>query len=82
MPHRQPRHNRQPQPQPAAPNPLQGADPTMVTILDRLIAAEERKQEDTEQFHKLSQKFTMFPTNKFDGTEPSKAYDHWTDFMR
>ena len=54
----------------------------MVTILDRLIAAEERKQEDTEQFHKVSQKFTMFPTNKFDGTEPSKAYDHWTDFMR
>ena len=82
MPHRQPRHNRQPQPQPAAPNPLQGADPAMVTILDRLIAAEERKKEDTEQFHKVSQKFTMFPTNKFDGTEPSEAYDHWTDFMR
>ena len=54
----------------------------MVAILDRLIAAEERKQEDAEQFHKVSQKFTMFPTNKFDGTEPSKAYDHWTDFMR
>ena len=54
----------------------------MVTVLDRLIAAEERKQEDAEQFHKMSQKFTMFPTNKFDGTEPSKAYDHWTDFMR
>ena len=53
----------------------------MVTILDRLIAAEERKQEDAEQFHKVSQKFTMFPTNKFDGTEPSKAYDHWTNFM-
>ena len=54
----------------------------MVAILDRLIVAEERKQEDTEQHHKVSQKFTMFPTNKFDGTEPSKAYDHWTDFMR
>ena len=24
----------------------------------------------------------MFPTNKYDGTKPSKAYDHWTDFMR
>ena len=54
----------------------------MVAILDRLIAAEERKQEDTKQFHKVSQKFMMFSTNKFDGTEPSKAYDHWTDFMR
>ena len=45
MPHncRQPRRGRQPQPQPAAPNPLQGADPAMVAILDRLIAAEERK---------------------------------------
>ena len=82
MPRRQPRHNHQPQPQPAALNPLQGADPAMVTILDRLIAAKESKQEDAEQFHKVSQKFTMFPTNKFDGTEPSKAYDHWTDFMR
>ena len=82
VPRRQPRHNRQPQPQPAAPNPLHKADPAMVAILDRLIAAEERKQEDTEQFHKVSQKFTMFPANKFDGTEPSKAYDHWTDFMR
>ena len=48
----------------------------MVAILDRLIAAEERKEEDAEQFHKVSQKFTMFPTNKFDRTEPSKAYDH------
>ena len=82
VPHRQPRQNRQPQPQPAAPNPLHRADPAMVTILDRLIATEERKQEDAEQFHKASQKFTMFPTSKFDGTEPSKAYDHWTDFMR
>ena len=82
MPCRQPRQNRQLQPQPAAPNPLHGVDPAMVAILDRLIAAEERKQEDAEQFHKVSQKFTMFPTNKFDGTEPSKAYDHWTDFMR
>ena len=53
MPWRQPRHNHQPQPQPAAPNPLQGADPTMVAILDRLIAAEERKQEDAEQFQCL-----------------------------
>ena len=24
----------------------------------------------------------MFPITKFDGTEPSKAYDHWTGFMR
>ena len=70
------------QPQPASPNPLQEADPAMVAILDRLIAAEERKQEDAEEFHKVSQRFTMFPTNKFDGSEPSKAYDHWTDFMR
>ena len=54
----------------------------MIAILDGLIAAEERKQEDTEQFHKVPQKFTMFPTNKFDGTEPSKAYNHSTDFMR
>ena len=54
----------------------------MVAILDRLIATEEKKQEDAEQFHKVSQKFTMFPTNKFDGTEPSKAYNHWTDFMQ
>ena len=82
MPCRQPRQNRSLQPQPAAPNPFQGVDPAMVAILDRLIAAEERKQEDAEQFHKVSQKFTMFPTNKFDGIEPSKAYDHWTDFMR
>ena len=82
VPCRQPRCNRQLQPQLAAPNPLHRADPAMVTILDRLIAAEERKQEDAEQFHKVSQKFTMFSTNKFDGTEPSKAYDHWTDFMR
>ena len=82
VPHRQPRRNHQPQPQPATLNPLHGADSTMVTILDRLIAAEERKQEDAEQFHKVSQKFTMFPTNKFDGTESSKAYDHRTDFMR
>ena len=54
----------------------------MVAILDRLIAAEERKQEDAEEFHKVSQRFTIFPTTKFDGLEPSKAYDHWTDFMR
>ena len=54
----------------------------MVAILDRLIAAEERKQEDAEQFHKVSQKFTMFPTNKLDETESSKAYNHWTDLMR
>ena len=79
---RQPRHNHQLQPQPAAPNPLHRADPAMVTILDRLIAAEEREQEDAEQFHKVSQKFTMFPTNNFDRAEPSKAYDHWIDFMR
>ena len=54
----------------------------MVAILDRLIAAEERKQEDAEEFYKVSQRFTMFPTTKFDGSEPNKAYDHWTDFMR
>ena len=24
----------------------------------------------------------MFPTEKFDGSDPSKAYDHWTDFIR
>ena len=78
MPHncRQPRRGRQAQPQPTAPNPLQGADPTMVAILDRLITAEQRKQEDAEEFHKVSQRFTMFPTTKFDGLEPSKAYDH------
>ena len=23
----------------------------------------------------------MFPTDKFDGSEPGKAYDHWVDFM-
>ena len=80
--HRQLRRGRQAQPQPTAPNPLQGADPVMVAILDRLIAVEERKQEDAEEFHKVSQRFTMFPTTKFDGLEPSKAYDHWTDFMR
>ena len=55
MPHnqRQPRKGRQPQPQPqpTAPNHLQGADPAMVAILDRLIAAEERKQEDAEEFY-------------------------------
>ena len=54
----------------------------MVAILDRLIVAEERKQEDAEEFHKVSQRFTMFPTTKFDSLEPSKAYDHWTDFIR
>ena len=54
----------------------------MVAILDRLIAVEERKQEDAEEFRKVSQRFTMFPTTKFDGLEPSKAYDYWTDFMR
>ena len=54
----------------------------MVVILDRLIAAEERKKEDAEEFHKVSQRFTMFPTTKFDGSELKKAYDHWTDFMR
>ena len=79
MPHN---HRQSIRPQPAAPNHLQGADPAMVAFLDGLIAAEERKQEDAEGFHKVSQKFTMFPTNKFDGSEPSKAYDHWTDFMQ
>ena len=80
--HRQPRRGRQAQPQPAAPNPLQGEDPAMIAILDRLIAVEERKQEDAEEFYKVSQRFTMFPTTKFDSLEPCKAYDHWTNFMR
>ena len=66
IPHncRQPRRGLHPQN--GAQNNLQGADPKMVVILDRLIATEERKQEDVEEFHKVSQKFTMFPMNKFD----------------
>ena len=29
---------------------------------------------------KVSKKITMFSTEKFDGSDPGKAYDHWTDF--
>ena len=54
----------------------------MMAILDRLVIAEERKADETEAKRKIDQKFTQFPTTKFDGSDPGKAYDHWTDFMR
>ena len=49
--------------------------------MNRLVAAEKKKQDETEENRKINQKFTMFPTDKFDGSEPGKAYDHWVDFM-
>ena len=60
---------------------LQNADTAVVALLNRLVAAEEKKKDETEENRKINQKFTMFPTEKFDGSEPGKAYDHWVDFM-
>ena len=54
----------------------------MLVLLDRLVQAEENKREETEKNMKQSQLFVMFPPDKFDGSDPSRSYDHWTIFMR
>ena len=64
------------------PQNMQNADPAVVALLNRLVTAEEKKKDETEENRKINQKFTMFPTEKFDGSDPGKAYDHWVDFMR
>ena len=61
---------------------LQNSDPAVVALLNRLVTAKEKKRDETEENRKINQKFTMFPSDKFDGSDPGKAYDHWVDFMR
>ena len=55
-----------------------GADPTIVNILERLVAAQEKQVTDK----KDTKRFTQFPSEKFDGSEPGKSLDHWNLFMQ
>ena len=55
-----------------------GADPAVVAILNRLDQAQEKQVTDK----KDTRRFTQFPYEKFDGTEPGKSLDHWNLFMQ
>ena len=50
---------------------LQGADPALIEILNRM--------ENKESTHK---KFLMFPKADFDGTSKQAAKSHWLDFQK
>ena len=58
----------------AAPN-LPGADPALVQILQMM----QNRDANRDNSHK---QLLMFPTEKFTGTEKSKAQGHWAEFSK
>ena len=50
----------------------------MLAILNRLVQAQEKQA----NYKKDTKRFTQFPSDKFDGTEPGKSLDHWNLFMQ
>ena len=54
------------------------ADTEIVGIINRLVQAQEKQVTDK----KDTKRFTQFPSEKFDGSEPGKSLDHWNLFMQ